>query len=66
MIYGMHNQVITDIKQVGQRVIEFGTKREEPVLQYYHHQDEYRGQDEYRKRAFLKSVTTTIKTPVSR
>ena len=32
MIYGMNNQIITDIKQVGQRVIEFGTKREEPVL----------------------------------
>ena len=27
---------ITDIKQVGQR-LEFGTKREEPVLQYYQH-----------------------------
>jgi hypothetical protein len=40
MIYGMNNQVITDIKQVGQRVIEFGTKREEPVLQYYQHQNE--------------------------
>jgi len=46
----MNNQVITDIKQVGQRVIEFGTKREEPVLQYYQHQDEYRSQDQYRKR----------------
>jgi len=38
----MNNQIITDIKQVGQRIIEFGTKRVEPVLQYYQHQDEYR------------------------
>ena len=50
MIYGMNNQVITDIKQVGQRVIEFDTKREEPVLKYYQHQDEYRDQQQYRKR----------------
>ena len=51
MMYGMHNQPITDIKLVSQRVIEFGTKREKPVLQYYLNQDEYRGQEQYRKRA---------------
>ena len=55
MIYGMINQIITDIKQVCQRVIEFGTKLEEPVLQYFQHQDEYRGQDQYRKRARFPS-----------
>ena len=43
MMHGMHNNLITDIKQVGQRIIEFGWKREEPILQY--HQDEYRGQN---------------------
>ena len=45
MMHGMHNNPITDIKQVGQRVIELGTKREEPILQYYQHKDEYRGQE---------------------
>ena len=29
-MHGMHNHPISDIKQVDQRVIEFGTKREEP------------------------------------
>jgi len=48
MMHGMHNSPISDIKQVGQSVIEFGTKREEPALQYYQHQDEYLGQEHYR------------------
>jgi len=39
MMHEMHNYPISDIKQEGQLVIEFGTKREGPVLQHYQHQD---------------------------
>ena len=39
--YGMHNQQIVDIKEMGERVLQFAIKREEPVLLYHQHQDQY-------------------------
>jgi len=43
--YGMHNQYIIDIKEMGERVLQFAIKREEPVLLYHQHQDQYRAPD---------------------
>jgi len=37
--YGMHNQQMVDVKEMGERVLQFAIKREEPVLLYHQHQD---------------------------
>ena len=62
MMHGMHNNPISDIKQLGQRVIEFGTKREESVHQCYQH----RGVSWSEEGQVPKSITTTIKAPLPR
>jgi len=43
--YGMNDQHIVDIKEMGERVLQFAIKREEPVLLYHQHQDQYRAPD---------------------
>jgi len=54
--YGMHNQQIVDIKEMGERVLQFAIKREEPVLLYHQHQDQYRAPDtDYSSRARSRS-----------
>jgi len=42
--YGMHNQHIMDVKEFGERFLQFGVKREEPMLlsNQHHHQHQYR------------------------
>ena len=39
--YGLHNQHIVDIKEFGERVLQFGAKKEEPIVLYHQHQDQY-------------------------
>ena len=43
--FGMHNQQIVDVKEMGERVLPFAIKREEPVVLYHQHQDQYRAPD---------------------
>jgi hypothetical protein len=51
----MHNQHIVDIKEIGERVLPFAIKREEPVLLYHQHQDQYRAPDTDYSRAQSRS-----------
>ena len=39
--YGLHNQHIVDIKEFGERVLQFGAKREQPIVLYHQRQDQY-------------------------
>ena len=39
--YGLHNQHIVDIKEFGGRVLQFKAKKEEPIVLYHQHQDQY-------------------------
>ena len=59
--YGMHNQHIVDIKEIGERVLPFAIKREEPVLLYHQHQDQYRAPDTDYSRAQSRSRSPTLK-----
>jgi len=53
--YGMHNQHIVDVKEMGERFLQFSIKREEPVLLYHQHQDLYRATDTDYSRARSRS-----------
>jgi len=39
--YGLQNQHIVDIKEFGERVLQFGAKREELIELYHQHQDQH-------------------------
>ena len=47
--YRMHNQHIVDIKEMGERVLQFAIKPDEPVLLYQHQNQDRASDTDYRR-----------------
>ena len=62
LAYRVTNQQMVDVKEMGERVLQFAIKREEPVLLYHQHQDQYRAPDpDYSSRARSRSQSPPSK-----
>ena len=58
--FGMHDQHIVDIMEMGEWVLQFAIKREEPVLLYHQHQDQYHAPDtDYSRAQSFPTIQTS-------
>jgi len=62
----MHNQHVVDIKGIEERALQFAIKREEPVLLYHQHQDQYRAPDYSKAQSRSRSPSSKRHRPDNR